>query len=772
MIAILEHTWYYLNRIISFAFASECSVTEQEEIMVTIKDIAKQAGVAQGTVSNVLNGKGNVSSEKIKRVLDAASQLGYVPNERAALLRKGLSDSLAVIMPDSSRARQYEDFYSAFKSYARRKGFSVTRYLTNENIPESEGEALMETRPLLVKGIACLSIVAGTPYEDSVYKNKNASPLTMEPELLFVERRPLCAADFIGFNYQAAGRRLAKKALSRGFEHICLLTGNLSHSNEADFYHSFLTVMEGSDCQITHIQTDFFRRYQNIMQIFNQPMPQAFCISNYGFAEGVKDICLTFYDPSQCPEIYTVSPIFTMPENDFIKYEMDYRLLGKQAAERLIRKTLKKREDTHKVTYLEGNGFRNWHANIIVPKSSCSLNVITLDSPEAYIMQNFTRLYTKKSNIPVNICIYSYDEIYEAFNALNAGSSFDILRLDVTWLSWFADKLLLPLTEIDPDIGSGLSAFLNGVPEHYSRIHGQIYALPSTPSTQLLYYRKDLFESPIYKRMYYEQYKAELKPPETFEEFNRIAAFFTKSIHPASPVDYGATLTLGSTGVAGTEFMSRLFSRQDNLYDSKEEIHLDSAACLQSLEELLELRLYTSPSYCNWWVDTARNFASGNFAMSILYSNFASDLLAQNSHVVGNIGYTMMPGANPIIGGGSLGVSRYSRHPKEALSFIKWMCSEPISSAAALLGSTSPCKKTYENYEVVNNFPWINLAERCFPLARGRRLPERELTPFDERKYLNILGMAVKNSYSNICSPEKALKNAQELFEKHFQWRF
>ena len=63
--------------------------------MVTIKDIAKLAGVAQGTVSNVLNGKGNVSSEKIRRVMDAAHQLGYVPNERAALLRKGLNDSLA-----------------------------------------------------------------------------------------------------------------------------------------------------------------------------------------------------------------------------------------------------------------------------------------------------------------------------------------------------------------------------------------------------------------------------------------------------------------------------------------------------------------------------------------------------------------------------------------------------------------------------------------------------------------------------------------------------
>ena len=74
--------------------------------MATIKDIAKKAGVAQGTVSNVLNGKGNVSSDKIRRVMEAARQLGYVPNERAALLRKGTNDCLALVMPDS-RSRQY-----------------------------------------------------------------------------------------------------------------------------------------------------------------------------------------------------------------------------------------------------------------------------------------------------------------------------------------------------------------------------------------------------------------------------------------------------------------------------------------------------------------------------------------------------------------------------------------------------------------------------------------------------------------------------------------
>lgn len=120
--------------------------------MTTIKDIAKAAGVAQGTVSNVLNGKGNVSSEKIRQVMDAASALGYVPNERAKLLRKGRSNTLAVILPNI-RSKQYIDFYLSFKAYAENHGYSVSQYLTSDDNREAEYAAIQDVRSSMAQGM-------------------------------------------------------------------------------------------------------------------------------------------------------------------------------------------------------------------------------------------------------------------------------------------------------------------------------------------------------------------------------------------------------------------------------------------------------------------------------------------------------------------------------------------------------------------------------------------------------------------------------------------
>lgn len=54
--------------------------------MVSIKDVAKEAGVAISTVSKVLNNYPNVSESTKKKVMDVVDRLGFVPNAVAASL--------------------------------------------------------------------------------------------------------------------------------------------------------------------------------------------------------------------------------------------------------------------------------------------------------------------------------------------------------------------------------------------------------------------------------------------------------------------------------------------------------------------------------------------------------------------------------------------------------------------------------------------------------------------------------------------------------------
>ena len=54
---------------------------------VTLKDVAKQAGVSYQTVSKVLKGQGNVSADTKDRIQAAVQELNYRPNIRARNLR-------------------------------------------------------------------------------------------------------------------------------------------------------------------------------------------------------------------------------------------------------------------------------------------------------------------------------------------------------------------------------------------------------------------------------------------------------------------------------------------------------------------------------------------------------------------------------------------------------------------------------------------------------------------------------------------------------------
>ena len=67
------------------------------EKKVTIREVAKEAGVAISTVSNALNGSDLVKDETRQKILETAKRLGYVPNMSGKILKGGRSRQLCFL---------------------------------------------------------------------------------------------------------------------------------------------------------------------------------------------------------------------------------------------------------------------------------------------------------------------------------------------------------------------------------------------------------------------------------------------------------------------------------------------------------------------------------------------------------------------------------------------------------------------------------------------------------------------------------------------------
>ncbi|QXM05780.1 LacI family DNA-binding transcriptional regulator [Crassaminicella indica] len=69
---------------------------------ITIKDVAKKAGVSISTVSRVINGSKPVSNEIRQKVLKVIEETGYMPNPVARSLVMKKSQLIGVVVPDLS----------------------------------------------------------------------------------------------------------------------------------------------------------------------------------------------------------------------------------------------------------------------------------------------------------------------------------------------------------------------------------------------------------------------------------------------------------------------------------------------------------------------------------------------------------------------------------------------------------------------------------------------------------------------------------------------
>lgn len=89
--------------------------------MVSIRDVAKQAGVAISTVSKVLNGYPGVSETTKKKVEAAAKELHFVPNSIAAALSSKQAGRIALLMNLNTQTKAIDEIDMQYMAGAIQK---------------------------------------------------------------------------------------------------------------------------------------------------------------------------------------------------------------------------------------------------------------------------------------------------------------------------------------------------------------------------------------------------------------------------------------------------------------------------------------------------------------------------------------------------------------------------------------------------------------------------------------------------------------------------
>lgn len=125
---------------------------------VTIKDVAREAGVSVATASEALNGKGRVAPATRQNVIEVAGALGYTASRTAKNLNAGRTGSLVLAVSpmsasDASKGPQPEwdvEYYFRVLSGASARAFSRGFLLSMLPFRSPSSEFLMATDGLIL----------------------------------------------------------------------------------------------------------------------------------------------------------------------------------------------------------------------------------------------------------------------------------------------------------------------------------------------------------------------------------------------------------------------------------------------------------------------------------------------------------------------------------------------------------------------------------------------------------------------------------------------
>lgn len=188
---------------------------------VTIKDVAKAAGVSVSTVSKVINGWTSISEETTDRVKKVIQELHYIPNARAVSFARKSTTNI-VFLTSLEKEEAYKnphmfDIMCGVHNELSKYHYSVS--LVDTSTESYPGECVEQT---IADGSTAGIIIHGSALNDSIADLivRNDFPHTVIGNPGFESK--LCWVDT---NHKLGGQFAAEHLLSKGYQRIAFIGG-------------------------------------------------------------------------------------------------------------------------------------------------------------------------------------------------------------------------------------------------------------------------------------------------------------------------------------------------------------------------------------------------------------------------------------------------------------------------------------------------------------------------------------------------------------------
>jgi LacI family transcriptional regulator len=304
--------------------------------MPTIRDVAKQAGVAPITVSRVINNSGYVSASTRSRVEAAIAELGYVPNRLARSLRLKRTNALALVVTDITNPF-WTTVVRGVEDAANQAGFTVILCNTDESSAKQDDylQVLLQKR---VDGILFVPAASAAEPVDLVQRQG-------VPIVVLDRQVPGAQVDVVRGDSEGGAYQLTRHLLDLGHRCISILSGPETVSTSVERVTGYCRALReaGLDEDAERVQYGLFTQqsgYRSAQEALERaPRPTALFAGNNFIAIGAlralrnaglrvpEDISLVSFD-DLTPDLL-IEPFLTVADQP--AYEM-----GRQATQLLV----------------------------------------------------------------------------------------------------------------------------------------------------------------------------------------------------------------------------------------------------------------------------------------------------------------------------------------------------------------------------------------------------------------------------------------------------